>query len=147
MVCGLSSTCILQALAGMCALSITLEPDADHMVCRATGVHGLGSDRVLGALPICARACARVCLCAHSTFGSKLRALNQWHAGWLDNEPARITGRMETRPAAELGPIILCLDTSGSMKVCVVSGGDWLQIVALKLWPCTTLGFGLVGRH
>eukprot|EP00967_Tisochrysis_lutea_P009133 scaffold10847_cov17-Tisochrysis_lutea.AAC.1 len=35
---------------------------------------------------------------------------------WLDDEPARITGRMEIRPAAELGPIILCLDTSGSMK-------------------------------
>ena len=39
------------------------------------------------------------------------------HAGWLENEPARVTGRMEVRPAAELGPIILCLDTSASMKV------------------------------
>lgn len=36
--------------------------------------------------------------------------------GWLDNEPARVTSRMEIRPAAELGPIILCLDTSGSMR-------------------------------
>jgi hypothetical protein len=35
--------------------------------------------------------------------------------GWLDGEPARVTGRLEIRPAAELGPIIVCLDTSGSM--------------------------------
>jgi uncharacterized protein with von Willebrand factor type A (vWA) domain len=36
--------------------------------------------------------------------------------GWLDSVPARPTGRTEVRPAAELGPIILCLDTSGSMR-------------------------------
>lgn len=36
--------------------------------------------------------------------------------GWLDGVPARPTGRFEVRPAAELGPIILCLDTSGSMR-------------------------------
>ncbi|KAI7839236.1 hypothetical protein COHA_006934 [Chlorella ohadii] len=35
--------------------------------------------------------------------------------GWVEDEPARLTGRMEVRPAAELGPIIVCLDTSGSM--------------------------------
>ncbi|CAL8461911.1 g1442 [Coccomyxa elongata] len=35
--------------------------------------------------------------------------------GWLDDEPCRPTGRLEIRPAAELGPIIVCLDTSGSM--------------------------------
>ena len=35
--------------------------------------------------------------------------------GWLEGEPARTTGRQEVRPAAELGPIIVCLDTSGSM--------------------------------
>lgn len=33
--------------------------------------------------------------------------------GWVDDEPARLTGRLEVRPAAELGPIIVCLDTSG----------------------------------
>ena len=38
-------------------------------------------------------------------------------AGWLEDQPAVITDRMEIRPAAELGPIILCLDTSGSMSV------------------------------
>jgi hypothetical protein len=36
--------------------------------------------------------------------------------GWLDDQPARVTSRHEIRPAAELGPIILCLDTSGSMR-------------------------------
>ena len=36
--------------------------------------------------------------------------------GWLEDEPARVTSRMEIRPAAEMGPIILCLDTSGSMR-------------------------------
>jgi uncharacterized protein with von Willebrand factor type A (vWA) domain len=34
--------------------------------------------------------------------------------GWVDDEPSRLTGRMEVRPAAELGPIIVCLDTSGA---------------------------------
>lgn len=34
--------------------------------------------------------------------------------GWVEDEPARLTGRMEVRPAAELGPIIVCLDTSGA---------------------------------
>jgi uncharacterized protein with von Willebrand factor type A (vWA) domain len=36
--------------------------------------------------------------------------------GWVDDEPSRLTGHMEVRPAAELGPIIVCLDTSGSMR-------------------------------
>lgn len=35
--------------------------------------------------------------------------------GWLEGEPARTTDRLEVRPAAELGPIIVCLDTSASM--------------------------------
>eukprot|EP00891_Asterochloris_glomerata_P001609 jgi/Astpho2/1609/e_gw1.00028.9.1_t len=35
--------------------------------------------------------------------------------GWLQGEPTRVTARMEIRPAAEMGPIICCLDTSGSM--------------------------------
>ena len=34
--------------------------------------------------------------------------------GWVEDEPARLTGRLEVRPAAELGPIIVCLDTSGA---------------------------------
>lgn len=35
--------------------------------------------------------------------------------GWVEDEPAKLTGRFEIRPAAEQGPIIVCLDTSGSM--------------------------------
>jgi uncharacterized protein with von Willebrand factor type A (vWA) domain len=36
--------------------------------------------------------------------------------GWLEDQPCRPTGRMEIRPAAELGPVIVCLDTSASMS-------------------------------
>lgn len=36
-------------------------------------------------------------------------------AGWVEDQPSRVTGRLEIRPASELGPIIVCLDTSGSM--------------------------------
>ena len=47
--------------------------------------------------------------------------------GWLEDQPSRATGRFEIRPASEQGPIIVCLDTSGSMtgpretvaKVCI----------------------------
>lgn len=39
-------------------------------------------------------------------------------AGWVDDEPSRVTGRLEVRPAAELGPIIVCLDTSGPLACC-----------------------------
>ena len=42
--------------------------------------------------------------------------------GWVEGEPARLTGRMEVRPAAELGPIIVCLDTSGGW----VGLGGWV---------------------
>lgn len=42
--------------------------------------------------------------------------LSYERTGWLEDIPSRLTGRMEIRPAAELGPIILCLDTSGSMR-------------------------------
>ena len=38
---------------------------------------------------------------------------NARRAGWLEDQPSRVTGRMEIRPAAEQGPIIVCLDTSG----------------------------------
>lgn len=42
--------------------------------------------------------------------------LSYERCGWLDDTPSRLTGRQEVRPAAEMGPIILCLDTSGSMR-------------------------------
>ena len=37
------------------------------------------------------------------------------HTGWDEDESARLTGRLEVRPAAELGPTIVCLDTSGAL--------------------------------
>lgn len=40
--------------------------------------------------------------------------------GWVDDEPSRLTGRMEIRPASEQGPIIVCLDTSGANKLILV---------------------------
>jgi len=42
--------------------------------------------------------------------------LSYERSGWLDDEPCRVTNVMEMRPAAEQGPIILCLDTSASMS-------------------------------
>ena len=44
------------------------------------------------------------------------RALQSYQRdGWLDDASTRPTRHTEVRPAAELGPIIVCLDTSGSM--------------------------------
>eukprot|EP00983_Pelagomonas_calceolata_P107056 1159302-Pelagomonas_calceolata.AAC.17 len=71
---------------------------------------------------------------------------------WLDDEPARITGRMEIRPAAELGPIILCLDTSGSMKCRKLGGrgqkGERQECMPKEEWHCTRpeSGAGLGAR-
>jgi uncharacterized protein with von Willebrand factor type A (vWA) domain len=42
--------------------------------------------------------------------------LSYQREGWVDDEPARVTRHLEVRPATELGPIIVCLDTSGSMR-------------------------------
>ena len=49
--------------------------------------------------------------------------------GWLEDQPSRATGRNEIRPAAEMGPIIVCLDTSYSMA-------GKRETVA-KVWPPT----------
>lgn len=48
--------------------------------------------------------------------------------GWLEDQPSRPTGRNEYRPAAEMGPIIVCLDTSYSMagkRETVAKVGRW----------------------
>ena len=49
---------------------------------------------------------------------SKLRDCSSLicRTGWLEDEACKPTGRLEYRPAAELGPVIVCLDTSGSMS-------------------------------
>lgn len=41
--------------------------------------------------------------------------LSYERTGWVENEPTRVTDRLELRPASEMGPIIVCLDTSASM--------------------------------
>lgn len=41
--------------------------------------------------------------------------LSYERAGWVDDQPSRVTDRLELRPASEMGPIIVCLDTSASM--------------------------------
>jgi len=42
--------------------------------------------------------------------------LSYERTGWLEDVPSRVTDHFEIRPAAEQGPIIVCLDTSGSMR-------------------------------
>lgn len=41
--------------------------------------------------------------------------LSYERAGWVDDQPSKVTDRLELRPASEMGPIIVCLDTSASM--------------------------------
>lgn len=41
--------------------------------------------------------------------------LSYERTGWIENEPSKVTDRLELRPASEMGPIIVCLDTSASM--------------------------------
>jgi uncharacterized protein with von Willebrand factor type A (vWA) domain len=41
--------------------------------------------------------------------------LSYERAGWVEDQPSRVTDRLELRPASEMGPIIVCLDTSASM--------------------------------
>ena len=52
--------------------------------------------------------------------------------GWVEDEPARLTGRLEVRPAAELGPIIVCLDTSGALAA-------WLSSMTGCCWSSAKL--------
>jgi uncharacterized protein with von Willebrand factor type A (vWA) domain len=65
-----------------------------------------------GATPITGSRPARL---LHLARRAERTLLSYDRTGWLDGEPARTTARLEVRPAAELGPIIVCLDTSGSM--------------------------------
>lgn len=41
--------------------------------------------------------------------------LSYERAGWVDDLPTRVLARQELRPLAAQGPMLLCLDTSGSM--------------------------------
>ncbi|KAG1654685.1 hypothetical protein FOA52_008546 [Chlamydomonas sp. UWO 241] len=59
---------------------------------------------------------ARAARMLHRVRRAERNLMSYERCGWMDDQPALITDRMEVRPAAELGPIILCLDTSGSMQ-------------------------------
>lgn len=52
-----------------------------------------------------------------STRRAERQLMSYEREGWVEDEPARLTGRLEVRPAAELGPIIVCLDTSGACRL------------------------------
>jgi hypothetical protein len=52
----------------------------------------------------------------HMARRAERNLLSYERSGWVDESSTRATHRSEVRPAAELGPIILCLDTSGSMS-------------------------------
>lgn len=53
-------------------------------------------------------------------------------SGWLEGEPTRTTSRSEIRPSADMGPIICCLDTSGSMH----GARETVAKVSSKLHRC-----------
>jgi len=52
----------------------------------------------------------------HMARRAERNLLSYERTGWLEDVPSRVTGHFEIRPAAEQGPIIVCLDTSGSMR-------------------------------
>ncbi|KAL4527328.1 hypothetical protein Ndes2526B_g08972 [Nannochloris sp. 'desiccata'] len=58
---------------------------------------------------------SRACRLLFMARRAERQLMSYERTGWSENEPSRVTGRLEMRPAAELGPIIVCLDTSGSM--------------------------------
>ena len=58
---------------------------------------------------------SRACRLLFMARRAERQLMSYERTGWLEDEPTRVTDRLELRPAAELGPIIVCLDTSGSM--------------------------------
>lgn len=67
-------------------------------------------------------------------------------AGWLQGEPTRVTARMEIRPAAEMGPIICCLDTSGAPSTGTMQLMCWLVLLHMDCLPlCWVRLTGLAG--
>jgi len=52
----------------------------------------------------------------HMARRAERNLLSYERSGWLEDVPSRVTDHFEIRPAAEQGPIIVCLDTSGSMR-------------------------------
>ncbi|CAD7700910.1 unnamed protein product [Ostreobium quekettii] len=62
-----------------------------------------------------AREGSRAARLLHLARRAERSLLSYERTGWLEDVPARVLHCMELRPAAEQGPIIVCLDTSGSM--------------------------------
>lgn len=63
---------------------------------------------------VCPAAALRCCDSAWAAQPTNPTDVDPKCAGWLEDEPSKLTGRFEVRPAAEQGPIIVCLDTSGA---------------------------------
>lgn len=61
---------------------------------------------------------SRACRLLFMARRAERQLMSYERAGWAEDEPSRVTGRLELRPAAELGPIIVCLDTSGKIHAC-----------------------------
>lgn len=59
---------------------------------------------------------SRACRLLFMARRAERQLMSYERTGWSENEPTRVTDRLELRPAAEMGPIIVCLDTSGSMN-------------------------------
>lgn len=91
-------------------------------MCHVQPLHMSSCCRVLRCINSCCvkcvmcnqSTCQAVAESSHVSTHAVCNVLCATVAGWVDNEPSRVTGRLEVRPAAELGPIIVCLDTSGT---------------------------------
>ena len=59
---------------------------------------------------------SRACRLLFMARRAERQLMSYERTGWAEGEPSKLTGRLEIRPAAELGPIIVCLDTSGEKR-------------------------------
>ena len=80
----------------------------------------------------------------HSRWAER-RLVSYERVGWLE-EDSRVLDELEYRPAGELGPIILCLDTSGSMAgpretVAKATALECLRAAHLQGRPCYLYAF------
>lgn len=59
---------------------------------------------------------SRACRLLFMARRAERQLMSYERTGWSEGEPSKLTGRLEIRPAAELGPIVVCLDTSGKKE-------------------------------
>eukprot|EP00210_Caulerpa_lentillifera_P001838 g1767.t1 len=100
-----------------------LQPEETSGLCRSGDLSRmLPSESALMAMgwPSASRSpnskLSRVSRLLHLARRAERNLMSYERAGWLENEPSKILEHMEYRPAAEQGPIIVCLDTSASMQ-------------------------------